>query len=582
MTITIDGPVRLAQAGFWVVRLHYPIKTKDGVRCSCQTAPEMTCSAIGKHPVGAQWGKGATRDAEVIADQWAYNPWNVGVLLGPAHGIPLEEAIIDIEDDTIEGRKLAEALLDDIPTVKWTSGKSIHRIFRWHPGLPQVAKITIDGLEIRIGGVGKETQSVAPPSQHANGLQYQFLQGCAPGEVEIAELPQHIVDWICEEYGRQGATGSSKAPSSADFKRFRSNTSKIREPGRNNALMQHASKCWRDAAKLHGINGLAEQDVRDQVWMWVWGANLATCEPPLDEAEVFSVFLSAEKFMTKALTEEAIERAKLQEPAPEAPLPTIEEQRTSFGAWLHAHGIRLFVDPRLDVMEESQERINEWRCDWKMGLQSKQEQTIIRLGLCGHDIEVPQALMEKPPALAQKIYELTGGAVRLDQSFSFWNWKTIWLGAKSEKGKNGITRGLREWLVNQAEVIEEHENTVASQIEDIIFSLVGGAPSQLIQAWNEYCAAARKSPPEMRLKVAAGGGLVTVRAPEDPQTGIYRLDDNFKILVKLDEVSRRFRGAYGSSVTTHDIRKALEELGFVNERVRKGELEGRWWQRGLK
>ena len=104
----------------------------------------------------------------------------------------------------------------------------------------------------------------------------------------------------------------------------------------------------------------------------------------------------------------------------------------------------------------------------------------------------------------------------------------------------------------------------------------------MIQAWHEYCAAARKSPPEMRLKVAAGGGLVTVRAPEDPQTGIYRLDDDFKILVKLDEVSRRFRGAYGSSVTTHDIRKALEELGFVNERVRKGELEGRWWQRGVK
>lgn len=60
--------------------------------------------------------------------------------------------------------------------------------------------------------------------------------------------------------------------------------------------------------------------------MWIWGANLATCEPPLDESEAFSVFQSSERFMVKTLTEEAIEKAKLQEPAPEAPLPTIEEQ----------------------------------------------------------------------------------------------------------------------------------------------------------------------------------------------------------------------------------------------------------------
>lgn len=581
MTTAIEGPLRLAQAGFWVVRLHYPIKTKDGVRCSCQTAPDDYCppSSIGKHPVGAQWGKGATRDPEVIQDRWRGAPWNVGVLLGPAHGIPEGEAIIDIEDDTLQGRQLAATLVDDIQTVKWTSGKSVHRIFRWHPGLPQVASITIDGLEIRIGGVRKETQSVAPPSQHAGGLQYQFLSGCSPDDVQIAELPQHVVDWICEEYARQGTGKSGGVPSSADYKRFRSNTQKIREPGRNNALLQHASKCWRDAAKLHGINGISEQDVRDQVWMWVWGANLATCEPPLDEAEAFSVFQSSEKFMVKTLTEEAIERAKLQEPEPDAPMPGAEEQRQSFGAYLHAHGIRLFNDPRLDFAEESAERVNEWRCNWQMSLSSKQEQTIIGLDLCGHKVEVAQALLEKPAGLAQKIYEVTGGEVRLDQSFPFWNWKTIWLGAKSEKGKNGITRGLREWLINQAAVVEQKEHTLASQIEDIVFTLMGGSPETLMRAWQDFRDQARREPPQMRLKVAPGGSLVPARAPEDPQTGLYRIDDGFMVLAKLDEVSRRFRGAFGGSVTTHEIRKALEEAGFVNDRVRKGELEGRWWMK---
>ena len=102
---TLDGALKLASHGLYVVRLHYPIFDHQSkqVRCSCGRSE---CSAEGKHPVGAQWGKSATTDPDSIRDFWREADWNVGVLLGLGHGIPEDEAIIDIEDDTTEGRQL--------------------------------------------------------------------------------------------------------------------------------------------------------------------------------------------------------------------------------------------------------------------------------------------------------------------------------------------------------------------------------------------------------------------------------------------------------------------------------------------
>ena len=83
---TLDGALKLASHGLYVVRLHYPIFDHQSkqVRCSCGRSE---CSAEGKHPVGAQWGKSATTDPDSIRDFWREADWNVGVLLGLGHGI---------------------------------------------------------------------------------------------------------------------------------------------------------------------------------------------------------------------------------------------------------------------------------------------------------------------------------------------------------------------------------------------------------------------------------------------------------------------------------------------------------------
>ena len=606
-TSTLDGALLLAKHGLHVVRLHYPIFGGDGVGCSCGSRDCPSRKGQGKHPVGAQWGKSATTDQQVIGELWGKAPWNVGVLLGLGHGIPPEHAVIDIEDDTLEGRNLADALLRDYPTVTWSSGKSLHRLYRWHPGLPNVATITISGMEIRIGGQGKDTQSVAPPSRHAGGLTYQWVQGKEIGEIPVAALPDHVVEWICEEYTRQqsGAAGGG-APSNNHHKNFRSPGKKVTEPGRNNAMLRHANSCWRDACRLHGINGIEEQDVRDQVWLWVWGANLATCEPPMEEAEVWQVFLNAEKFMRAELQREAEEHwqramaeadpaaavaavaAEGQSEAGEehggdAPPVVLPKDPRSFVDYLASSGLRLIRDPSLSWEDVTPDRIDVWESDWgvRYVLQAERETVVLTVG--GHEVELGEADLDKPSIVARKVYQGTGGAVSLDRTFAFWNWKTIWSGRanKTSDGRsNGITRGLREHLANKATVEQAAEQGVAGLVLDVITQLVGSVQT-IAEAAVEYCEAGASIPAwKDRLKLSPNGELVLIGLEGEPVSGIYAAGvEGLCVVVKLDEVAQRFGKSFGRGKTTAaDLSKIMEELGFEKKKVYSGRASGRCWR----
>ena len=571
-TIPLEGALLLAKHGLHVVKLHYPLFTEGQVLCTCGNP---SCRSQGKHPVGAQWGKSATCDTEVILDLWNDRPWNVGVLLGIAHGVPENQAIIDIEDDTLEGRKLAETVLADYPTVTWSSGKSLHRIYRWHPGLPQVADVTINGLEIRIGGKGKETQSVAPPSKHFSGRNYQFSEGKGLDQIPIAELPQHVVDWICEEYMRQQQSPGG-APSSADHRRFRVPGTKVQSPGRNNALIRHANACWRTACKLHGINGLEESEVRDQVWLWVWGANLATCDPPMDEGEVWDIFQKAERFMLPELRKEMAEKRK------QAEVAAVESPETDDGRelslYLQKSGIRIVLDPRAPEGEETPDIVNEWICEWKLRYMQHTEKQTSMLQIKNWEIEMLETDLDKPGVMARKIYQHTGGQMKLDRSFAFWSWKDIWLGRVTKK--QGITRGLREFLLNTAEIQDSGEQGLKGMVEDLIGGLAGpvGTIAAALVKYRDFGAPVAEM--KDRLKLTPSGEISTSWVEGDPRSGVYAMDGGLIVGVKIDEIAKRYGATYGrGTVSAADIGKVLSELGFERKFLRAGPLEGRSWIR---
>ncbi len=149
----------------------------------------MPIAAKQKNPgtlLGPGWQDQASNDPDQI-ERWIeqHGQCNWGVLLGEASGI------IDVEDDSPEGRSILETAMDTcaVRTPCYTSGKSIHRIFQHDERMAKDSCSVMQafGTEWRFGKT--PAQSVVPPSVHESGKRYQWLPGLSPDEVEVARLP---------------------------------------------------------------------------------------------------------------------------------------------------------------------------------------------------------------------------------------------------------------------------------------------------------------------------------------------------------------------------------------------------------
>lgn len=579
MTVNVSSVCDLARHGLYAVRLHYPIFTESKISCSC-SSPTCTWKqgdggSAGKHPVGKEWGKSATDDMEVIEDIWSRESWNVGIVVGPCHGIPADKAIIDIEDDTDEGREFAETLLAGYPAPSYSSGKSIHRLYRWTPDLPNLgsnASKKIKGLEFRLGGDGKQSQSVAPPSMHPSGKQYQWVEGMSLDDLPITPLPQHVIEYLNDYVTKEAAKGP-KGSSNTDAKAFRSPIGKIKPGGRHHALLTYANSLWRKAFELWGINGIEEQESVDQVWMWLAGANLLTCDPPKTEAEVQVIFQSSQRYMLEELQRELDEKKSLAEPEKSPD----KDDPNSFGNWLDRHGIRLSLDPNFGGTRTNPARIDSWKCNWSMKYITKGDQELAEIEIGEKKVQMIVSDLEKPVNVARRIQTETEGQFVLQRSFAFWDWHTIWTGKRNDsKGKNGITRGLKEWLIESAKIEQHGDGNLQDQVEDLILALAGNQDA-LFSALDQWESSGMHKF-EGRLKIAPGRGeLTALRLPEDPMTGFYKIDDELLLAVKGDEICKKYRGAYGSGIANGDIKKCLIACGLEYTNHRRGKLQGRWY-----
>lgn len=245
----------------------------------------------GKIPRFKSWGTKATSDEEILAEQFEQCPnANIGVLLGPAGGV------IDLEFDDEEGKRTAHELFGDATiTPTYKSKRSIHRLFRWHPALPNIQKTYVRGLECRLGGGNAQTQSVLPPSVHENGEQYRWLPGLSPFEVEIAEIPEHVLHEITSGIDPTVEVGSGRTPDE-----WRKIEEGLAEGGRNNGLAALVGR-W--------LTRLTDDELDDsehvgRLFFAAVGVNQRNT-PPLSEDEVQRTFAS----ILKRERQRRIERA---------------------------------------------------------------------------------------------------------------------------------------------------------------------------------------------------------------------------------------------------------------------------------
>jgi hypothetical protein len=180
-----DTAIEFLRRGLWPVPIHprgVEIRTKEGVKI-----------AEGKEPIGTAWGVKRPTVRSLRAT-FAANPGaGVGVRLGP------EAGVIDIEVDGPEGEQSYRKIMrGDPPTVGWCSTRGPHNLFKYDPRLEKYGRTVIKvpelpGLEIRIGGDGKQLQSCCPPTTGTDG-QPRRWNDCD----QIVELPESVFVYLDE------------------------------------------------------------------------------------------------------------------------------------------------------------------------------------------------------------------------------------------------------------------------------------------------------------------------------------------------------------------------------------------------
>lgn len=173
------------------------------------------CTKPGKVPVfrWAEFQKRLPKEFE-IEQWWEKCPEaNVGVAMGNVSGI------LGIDIDSIEGdMKLKDLSHNDLPkTLMFNTGRDdsyrlLYSIPKDHP-CPIIPFRDGEGKEpLKILGNGSQT--VMPPSTHASGDQYAWVQDRSPKDLQIAPAPKWILDLLL----KYSPSNTSDTPKGAQAK----------------------------------------------------------------------------------------------------------------------------------------------------------------------------------------------------------------------------------------------------------------------------------------------------------------------------------------------------------------------------
>jgi hypothetical protein len=396
---------KLAARGWKICRLW---GVMDNGKCTCGKAD---CATPGKHPSGgAGWQHRATDNEDDIS-YWfdsvdePHTRLNVGVRLGATSGV------IDVEFDSPEAEDALKRYgLDLIDTPAYSSGRGVHRIFVHEDWMPDSGVVKVEGIEVRIGGGGTASQSVIPPSWHKSGVQYKWLPGRSPEEVNPARLPDAFRDAVLASSRRQrsGVTAQArKALRAAD---------RISEGGRHAFLVGIASKL---AARIRQHTG-EELEELTQTMLCV---NAAMCEPPKGDAEVSKI--AADQFAyyrDRAIARRASGKFKFEQYG----LAWNSEERCwEPGEW------------RLTIVRGE-------HAEYKLRVPVPHENRSVTVRLSAEEWVTPRKV-------AVRILEATGKVNPLDPNPT--RWARAWTGEsiKNDEGGYDDIRGLMSLLTDDAE-----------------------------------------------------------------------------------------------------------------------------------
>ena len=161
--------------------------------CECG---DTDCGRAGKHPAIKGWNKVATTDLDQIKEWWGEHPdRGLGIATGEASGLTVLD--VDGEEGVESLSLLAKGVgMPPTPCVQSRPGR-YHYYFAYEEGV----KSNAGKIGAKLDARGNDGYVVAPPSRHASGGVYTWLQH--PSKVPLSPWPDFLK-------GKAAATDAKK------------------------------------------------------------------------------------------------------------------------------------------------------------------------------------------------------------------------------------------------------------------------------------------------------------------------------------------------------------------------------------
>lgn len=200
-----DSEGRLTSGAIWYAEHGWHIIPCYGIvdnKCTCKS-PHKEPKDVGKHPIIREWNSKATSDVSTIRSWWNDHPEaNIGVYC-KASGF----FVIDIDPRTggFDSFDRFEELVGGNlpPTVEAITGmyninskilRGRHLFYKCSSSESFVANMTrssLKGIDIKHNGY-----VLVSPSRHFSGVSYEWAEGKAPWDIEIADAPEELLKSI--------------------------------------------------------------------------------------------------------------------------------------------------------------------------------------------------------------------------------------------------------------------------------------------------------------------------------------------------------------------------------------------------
>jgi len=158
---------------------------------------------VGKHPVINQWNSESTSDPDVTRKWWSKNPeYNIGVHcsksgffvidIDPRSGGPesFQKFAEEVGEENLP--KTIEAITGTYTGDDGQPKRGRHIFYRCDPSeslIGHLGALNLKGVDIKHNGY-----VLISPSRHFSGVTYEWAEGKAPWEIEMADAPEGLLD----------------------------------------------------------------------------------------------------------------------------------------------------------------------------------------------------------------------------------------------------------------------------------------------------------------------------------------------------------------------------------------------------